>query len=185
MIKPPVHLRRMQVSSGSVVSFESSVVVSWVGYEPRTLRRSPHSMRRISTVSVVSGSHAALGKAPQSTASWSWYSSSHADFMLISRNRAKSFAVLDPQPSTILNAMDSAALTIWNLRDPRSLRGNFRMPLRTANTSSWALCHTSNRRKSCTTSNSLPTRPTRSRFPAYLIESMRLLTTTDNSRLIN
>ena len=149
------------------------------------MRRSPHSMRRISTVSAVSGSHTGFGTAPQSTASWSWYSSSHADLMLISRKRAKSFAVLVPQPSTMLNAMDSAALTIWNLRDPRSLRGNLRTPRRTANTSSWALCHTSKRRKSCTPSNSSIPRLAHRPFPAQIVESAHPLKTTDNSRLNN
>ena len=167
----------MQVSSASVMSIESlsGCQSPWRG--SRTLRRRPHSIRRISTVSVVSGFHAGFGIALQSTASWSWYSSSDADLMLMSRKRANSFALLDPQPSTMLDAIDSAALTIWNLSDPRSLLGNLRITLRTPSTSSWARCHTSKRRKSCTGANSpLPTR-SRRQIPAHVGESTR---NTDN-----
>ena len=118
----------------------------------------------------------------QSVASWSWYSSSQVDLMLISRKRANSFELAEPHPSTILNAMDSAAFTIWVFRDPRSLRGNFRTARRTFNTCSCALCHTSSRRKSCILTFSPPTRPTHHPFPATPRQSFRarLLTTTDN-----
>lgn len=139
-------------------------------------------MRRISTVSAESGRSLRRGMRPQSAASWSWYSNSEVDLILMSRNRANSFELAAPHPSTMLKAIDSAALTICDLRDPRSLRGNPRIVRRTPRTSSWALCHTSNRRKSCIgTFCELPGQ-TRRPFSAPLPKSLPspLLTTTDN-----
>jgi hypothetical protein len=146
-----------------------------------TLRRRPQSMRRISTVSVERGSHTRLGSRPASVANWSWYSSSVVDLMLISRKRADSFELVEPHPSTMLKAIDSAALVIWDLSEPRSLRGNFRIPLRTPRTSPCALSQTSSRRKSCMREFSPAVRPVRRRFSPHPRESLRRhpLTTTD------
>jgi hypothetical protein len=116
----------------------------------RTLRRSPQSMRRISTASAARGSPRRDGMKPQSVASWSWYSSSHVDLMLISRNRANSFGREAPHPSTMLNTTDSVEVTICVFRVPCSLRGNPAAARRTSSTSSWALFQTCNFRKSCT-----------------------------------
>ena len=139
-------------------------------------------MRRISTVSAESGLQTRRDNRPQSVASWSWYSSSQVDLMLISKKRANSFELVEPHPSTMLNAIDSAALTIWDLRDPRSLLGNLRIPRRTPSTSSCALPQTSNRRKSCTPAFSTQPRTGRRPFPAPLPKSLPLpsLATTNN-----
>jgi hypothetical protein len=139
-------------------------------------------MRRISTVSAESGPPTWRGSRSQSVASWSWYSSSQVDLMLISRKRANSFELVEPHPSTMLKAIDSAALVIWDLSEPRSLRGNFRIPRRTPSTSPCALCHTNNRRKSCIRTFSPRFGRKRRPFPAPLHESLRSspLTTTDN-----
>lgn len=163
--------RGMQVSSRPVLSVQSSVVVSMGGRGCLTLRRRPQSMRRTSTVWAVSDFPMSRGRDPQSAASWSWYSSSEVDLMLMSRKRAKSLELFDPHPSTILNATDSAALTIWNLSDPRSLRGNLRIARRTPSTSSWDFCHTRSRRKSCMLTTSFTYGPGRRPFPACLHES--------------
>jgi hypothetical protein len=48
-----------------------------------------------------------------------------------------------------LKAIDSAAFVICDLSEPRSLRGNFRIPRRTPSTSPCARSQTSNRRKLC------------------------------------
>ena len=106
-------------------------------------------MRRISTVSAERGLQTRRGSRPQSAASWSWYSNSEVDLMLMSRKRANSFELVAPHPSTMLKAIDSAALVICDLSEPRSLRGNLRIPRRTPSTSPWALSQTSSRRKSC------------------------------------
>ena len=147
-----------------------------------TLRRRPQSMRRISTVSAERGPHTRLGSRPASVASWSWYSSSVVDLMLISRKRANSFELVEPHPSTMLKAIDSAALVICDLSEPRSLRGNFRIPLRTPRTSPCALSQTCSRRKSCMSPFSPAVGPARRRFSANPRESLRRhpLTTTDN-----
>lgn len=149
-----------------------------------TLRRRPQSMRRISTVSAERGPHTRLGSRPASVASWSWYSSSVVDLMLISRKRANSFELVEPHPSTMLKAIDSAALVIWDLSEPRSLRGNFRIPLRTPSTSPCALSQTSSRRKSCIPPFSPACGLTHRRFLVTAPKSLprRLLTTTDNCR---
>ena len=115
-----------------------------------TLRRKPQSMRRISTASAERGAQTRGESRSASVVSWSWYSNSEADLMLMSRNRANSFELLAPHPSTMLKAIDSAALVIWDLSEPRSLRGNRRIARRTPSTSPCALCHTKSRRKSCT-----------------------------------
>ena len=147
-----------------------------------TLRRRPQSMRRISTVSAESGLQTRRDNKPLSVASWSWYSSSQVDLMLMSRKRANSFELAEPHPSTMLNATDSAALAIWAFSDPRSPRENPRIARRTFNTSSCDLCHTSNRRKSCT--RALSPRPHQSRRPFFATPPKSLphplLTTTDN-----
>jgi hypothetical protein len=95
---------------------------------------------------------------------------------------------VEPHPSTMLKAIDSAALVIWDLSEPRSLRGNLRIPLRTPRTSPCALSQTSSRRKSCMSAFSPAVRPARRRFSANPGESLRnsRLTTTDklaNSKL--
>jgi hypothetical protein len=147
-----------------------------------TFRRKAHSMRRISTVSAQSWRPACRGNRSQSVASWIWYSSSQVDLMLMSRKRANSFELVEPHPSTMLKATDSAALTIWDLSDPRSLRGNPLIARRTLSTSSCALCHTSSRRKSCTPAVSTQPRERCRPFPAPLPQSLPspLLTTTNN-----
>jgi hypothetical protein len=163
------------------------VVVEWFSVGPgrrapaTTFFRRPQSIRRTSTVSADMGLPIGRESRLESVASWSWYSSSHADLMLISRKRANSFELVEPQPSTILKAIDSAALTIWNLSDPRSLRGNARTARLTLSTSSCARCHTSNRRKSCISAFSGDLRQIRRPFPATARKSFprRLLTTTD------
>ena len=126
----------------------------------------PQSMRRTSTVSVDSGLTIRADNRPESVVSCSWYSSSQEDLTLISRKRPNSFALAEPHPSTMLKAIDSAALTIWNLSDPRSLRGNPRTARLTPSTSSCALCHTKSRRKSCIPTFSTRTRHKRRPFPA-------------------
>lgn len=149
----------------------------------RTLRRRPQSIRRISTVSADRGRDTRRWSKPQSAASWSWYSNSEADLMLISRKRANSFELLDPHPSTMLKAIDSAAVVIWDLSDPRSLRGNFRTPRLTPSTSSCARLQTNSRRKSCMQPFShQPSKPPH-RFPSHQHNSSPStpLTTTDNS----
>lgn len=125
-----------------------------LGRGSRTLRRSTHNIRRISTVSAHSGRLVLAASMSASAANWSWYSSSHVDLMLISRKRANSFEPDDPHPSTMLNAIDSADDTICVLSDPRSPRGNERAARRTPRTSAWALLHTVSRRKSCTKTRS-------------------------------
>jgi hypothetical protein len=147
-----------------------------------TLRRRPQSMRRISTVSAERRPHSRLGSRPASVANWSWYSSSVVDLMLISRKRANSFELVEPHPSTMLRAIDSAALVICDLSEPRSLRGNFRIPLRTPRTSPWALSQTCSRRKSCMSPFSPAVGPARRRFSANPRESLRRppLITTNN-----
>src|SRR5688572_13370808 len=105
--------------------------------------------------------------------------------MLISRKRANSFELIEPHPSTMLKAIDSAALVIWDLSDPLSLRGNFRTPRRTPSTSPCALSHTSSRRKSCIPSFSPQPDEERGPSPATLLKSLPIhfpLTTTDNCR---
>lgn len=150
----------------------------------RTLRRRPQSIRRISMVSADKGLHTWRASKSQSVASWSWYSSSQVDLMLISRNRANSFDVAEPQPSTMLNTMDSAALSIWDLSDPRSFRGNPRTARRTFNTCAWALCHTNSRLKSCILRFCPPLRRTGRQIPAaaYQFFPARPLATTDYCR---
>ena len=150
----------------------------------RTLRRRPQSMRRISMVSADRELHTWRGSKSQSVASWSWYSSSQVDLMLISRKRANSFGVAEPQPSTMLNTIDSAALSIWDLSDPRSVRGKPRTARRTFNTCACALCHTNSRRKSCIPTFWLVTGQTRRPFPGapHQFFCARPLTTTDYSR---
>lgn len=142
-------------------------------------------MRRTPTVSAVSDFHFGRVRNPQSVANSIWYSSSEEDFILISRKRANSFGLRDPHPSTILNAIDSAALTIWNLSDPRSLRGNLRIARRTLSTSSWDLFHTRSRRKSCTMTVSVPHHAVRSHLSACLLEFPHLLGLTDDRKPTN
>ena len=139
----------------------------------RTLRRRPQSMRRISTVSAESGLQMERGSRPASIVSCSWYSSSQVDLMLISRKRANSFELADPHPSTMLKAIDSAALVICDLREPRSLRGNLRTARLTPSTSSCALCHTNSRRKSCIRSFCAPRGQARRLFSATLPKPFR------------
>jgi hypothetical protein len=67
-------------------------------------------MRRISTASADRGAQIRNGNRPESVASWSWYSNSEVDLMLMSRKRANSFELVEPHPSTMLKAIDSAAL---------------------------------------------------------------------------
>lgn len=150
----------------------------------RTFRRRPQSMRRISTVSAERGLQAWTVSRSQSLASCSWYSSSQADLMLISRKRANSLGVAEPHPSTMLNAMDSAAPSVWDFSDPRSFRGNLRMARRTFNTCSCALCHTKSRRKSCILAFCSQTREPHRQFPAVPPEFLRhrQLATTEYSR---
>src|ERR1700687_124739 len=69
--------------------------------------------------------------------------------MLISRKRANSFGRDAPHPSTMLNATDSAEVTICDFKVPRSLREKLRTARRTLSTNLCALSHTTNRRKSC------------------------------------
>jgi len=147
----------------------------------RTFLRRPHSMRRVSTVSADKGLTIRTGKRSESVVSWSWYSSSQADLMLMSRKRPNSLLLAEPQPSTMLKAIDSAALTIWNLSDPRSLRGNARTARLTLSTSSCARCHTSNFRKSCILAFSANSGEIRRPFPATRDKSFprAKLTTTD------
>ncbi len=146
-----------------------------------TFLRRPQSMRRTSTVSVDSGLTIRADNRPESVVSWSWYSSSQEDLMLMSRKRANSFELVEPQPSTMLKAIDSAALIIWNLSDPRSLRGKPRTARLTPSTSSCALCHTNNRRKSCILAFSSDTCQIHRPFPATPCKSLRRppLKTTD------
>jgi hypothetical protein len=113
------------------------------------------------------------GSRSQSVESWSWYSSSQVDLMLMSRKRANSFELLEPHPSTMLKATDSEALIIWALSDPRSLRGNVLIARRTLSTSSCALCHTNNRRKSCMPISSRHPTHTRHPFAAAPPKSFR------------
>jgi hypothetical protein len=82
----------------------------------------------------------------------------------------------------MLKAIDSAALVIWDLSEPRSLRGNFRIPRRTPSTSSCALAQTKSRRKSCTRLFSTQSGDARRQFSAPAPKSFRPspLTTTDN-----
>jgi len=147
-----------------------------------TLRRRPQSMRRISTASAQRGPPVRRSSKSQSVASWSWYSSSQVDLMLMSRKRANSFELVEPQPSTILKAIDSAALVICDLSEPRSLRGNVRIARRTPSTSPCALCHTNNRRKSCIQTFSPRFGQERRQFSAPLLKSKLFppLTTTNN-----
>jgi len=122
------------------------------------------------------------GSRPESPASWSWYSNSEVDLMLMSRKRANSFELAAPHPSTMLKAIDSAAVVIWDLSDPRSLRGNLRIPRRTASTSPCALSHTNRRLKSCISAFSTYSLQKRRPFPATVREPFRdrSLITTDN-----
>src|SRR3981081_510063 len=80
--------------------------------------------------------------------------------MLISRKRANSFGRDAPQPSTMLNATDSAEVTICDFKVPRSLRGKLRTARRTLSTNLCALSHTTNRRKSCMATCSTSPPPT-------------------------
>ena len=139
-------------------------------------------MRRISTVSAERGPHTRLGSRPASVASWSWYSSSVVDLMLISRKRANSFELVEPHPSTMLKAIDSAALVICDFSEPRSLRGNCRVLRRTPSTRPCALSQTSSRRKSCMPLFSTAAQPTPRQFSAARRESLlrTQLKTTDN-----
>lgn len=118
--------------------------------DARTFVRKPQSIRRISIVSAESGLQTRRDNRPQSVESWSWYSSSQEDLMLISRKRANSLELLAPHPSTMLKATDSAELDIWAFNDPPAPRGNPRIARRTSSTSACALCHTNSRRKFCT-----------------------------------
>ena len=128
-------------------------------------------MRRISTVSAESRLHSRRDNTPQSVASCSWDSNSRVDLMLISRKRANSLGLRDPHPSTMLKAIDSPAFTIWDLSDPRSLRGKLRIPRRTLSASSCALLQTNNRRKSCMPTFSARPGETRRPFAAALSSS--------------
>src|SRR5688500_3388186 len=76
--------------------------------------------------------------------------------MLTSRKRANSFELLAPQPSTTLNAIDSAELTICDFSDPRSLRGNLLTARRMPSTRSCDLRQTSKLRKFCMTADYRP-----------------------------
>jgi|SRR5687767_10617715 len=102
--------------------------------------------------------------------------------MLISRKRANSFELVEPHPSTMLKAIDSAAFVIWDLSDPRSLRGNFLIPRRTPSANPWALSHTNNRLKSCIKPFSHHYNPNRHRFSSAVNKSVSPppLITTEN-----
>ena len=148
----------------------------------RTFRRSPHNIRLISIVWAPRGCQTLSVIKPQSRASWSWYSSSEVDLMLMSRNRANSFELAAPHPSTMLKAMDSAALVIWNLRDPFSLRGKIFTALRTPSTSSCDRLQTRSFRKSCIRPYSTLRRPLRRHFSSAAPKTVpcaALITTDD------
>ena len=167
------HLQGIQVLSEQFVSHSWPVQlsVSGLGGGSRTLRRRPQSMRRISIASAPSGRQLAADRRSASVASWSWYSSSPVDLMLISRKRANSFEVAAPHPSTMLKAIDSAADIICVLREPLSPRGNDRAARRTPNTNWCALLHTLSFLKSCTLGCSPLLRSKRPQSPANLSES--------------
>ena len=145
-----------------------------------TLRRRAQSMRRISIASAASGRPTVRANRSHSIASCSWYSISPVDLMLISRKRANSLELVEPQPSTMLHATDSAALTICDLSDPFSRRGKPFTARRTPSTSSWALCQTNNRRKSCMPLLLSNPRNVGRQICANLADSFLPLKTTDN-----
>src|SRR4051812_18803796 len=102
--------------------------------------------------------------------------------MLMSRNRANSFELLAPQPSTMLNAIDSAEFVICERREPFSVRGKIFTALRTSSTSSCALLQTRSLRKSCTDAYSPYHRSLRRHFPSTDPETAPIfpLKTTDD-----
>jgi hypothetical protein len=152
-------------------SWPVQLSVSGLGRGSRTLRRSPQSIRRISIASAASGRELDPERRSESVASWSWYSSSQLDLMLISRKRANSFELEAPHPSTILNGIDSADDIIWILSEPLSPRGNERATRRTPNTNACALLHTLSFLKSCTQERSNCRGNPRRQSPAALSKS--------------
>jgi hypothetical protein len=136
----------------------------------RTLRRNPHNILRISTASSPRGTPTLSFSKSASTASSIWYSSSHVDLMLMSRKRPNSFELEAPHPSTMLNTIDSADVTICFFSEPLSLRGKARTARRTPRARSCDLRQTFKPRKSCTSVVSRAQRTSRRPFPPRTID---------------